>query len=172
MVAYLGLWVVLLPCFTILAISMSLHLQIKEELKDAMRAKDEVRTTVIRSLLTGFTNELVAKKQKPDEELGDEHARAVIARAAKQRKDSIAQFEKGGRDDLAERERQELAVISAYMPAMMSREDIKKIAERKKESLGFTNPAETGKLVGALMNDLKGRADGADVKAVVEELFA
>lgn len=150
---------------------MSLHTQIKDELKDAMRAKDEVRTTVIRSLLTAFTNELVSKKRKPDEILEDESVLAVIGRAAKQRKDSIEQFEKGGRSELAEREKQELEIIQGYLPEMMSREDIQRLAEAKKETLGVTSPTEAGKLIGALMSELKGRADGADVKAIVDALF-
>ena len=90
---------------------MGLHTQIQDEIKHAMKARDEVRLTVLRSLVTAFTNELVAKKRKPDEELSDEDTLVVISRAAKQRKDSIEQFQKGGRDDLAEREIKELSII-------------------------------------------------------------
>ena len=150
---------------------MTLHAQIKDELKDAMRAKDEIRLTVIRALLTAFTNELVSKKRKPDEVLEDEGVLAVISRAAKQRKDSIDQFEKGGRPELAEREKKELEIIQGYLPEMMGRDEIQKLAEAKKEALGATEAADKGKLMGALMGELKGKADGGDVKAVVDSLF-
>ena len=83
---------------------MSLHQDIKDQIKDAMKARDEVRLGVLRGLLAGFTNELVATKRTPQEELLDEQAMSVIMRAVKQRKDSIDQFTKGGRPELAESE--------------------------------------------------------------------
>lgn len=173
--------------------------QIKNELKDAMRAKETMKVTVLRSLLSGFTNELVAKKQKPDEAISDEDALAVINRAAKQRKDSIEQFTKGNRLDLADNEKKELEIIQSYLPTMMSVEEIEPIVQAKMEALGVTDlsannaqagksgvaktangsspgaantAALRGKLIGAVMGELKGEADGADVKAVVEKLLS
>jgi len=137
-----------------------------------MRAKDEILLTLLRSLLTAFTNELVAKKRKPNEELGDDDSLTVLKRAAKQRQDSIEQFTNGNRPDLAEREEKELVIIRSYLPQMMSREDIEKIARAKKEAAGIIDPKEKGKFMGALMGELKGKADGADVKAVIDSLFA
>lgn len=151
---------------------MSLHTQLQGELKETMRAKDEIRLTLLRSLLTAFTNELVAKKRKPSEELEDEEVLTVLRRAAKQRQDSIEQFTKGSRPDLAEREEKELVIIQSYLPQMMSREEIEEIAKAKKGSMGITDPKEKGKFMGALMSDLKGKADGADVKAVIDSLFS
>lgn len=148
-----------------------LYDQIKSELKDAMRAKDSVRLTTLRSLLSAFTNELVAQKKRPDEPVDDEMALTVIRRGVKQRKDAIEQFEKGGRPELAENEKAECAILEAYLPQMMSREDIKKVAEAKKAELGVTDKTKIGQLTGAIMKELKGKADGADVKAVVDELF-
>ena len=150
---------------------MTMHKKIKEEIKDAMRAKDEVRLTTLRSLLSAFTNELVVKKRKPDEELSDEDVFSVLRRAAKQRKDSIEQFKKGDRADLADQEQKELVIIESFLPKQMSREEIQKHAEAKKAELGITEKAHMGKLIGALMQDLKGKADGNDVKSVVEALF-
>ena len=150
---------------------MTIHESLKKAIPDAMRAKDAARLTTLRSLVTAMTNEVVAKKRKPDEFLTDEEALAVLKRAANQRKDSISQFEQGGRQDLAEPEKAELAIIEGYLPAMMSREDIEAVAKEKMAELGVSGKADAGKFIGALMKDLKGKADGADVKAVVDALL-
>jgi uncharacterized protein YqeY len=151
--------------------TMSIHQDIKNELKPAMIAKDQVKLSVIRGLMTAFMNELVAKKIKPDELLSDEDALNVIRRAAKQRKDSIEQFQAGGREDLVASEEAELKIIETYLPQLMGREEIKQIAEAKKAEMDITDKSKAGILTGALMKDLKGKADGADVKAVVDELL-
>lgn len=150
---------------------MSLHESIKKSIPDAMRAKDEVKLRTIRSLVTMMTNEVVAKKRKPDEFLTDEEALPVIKRAASQRKDSIEQFEKAGRNDLAEPEKAELAILESYLPAMMPREKVEEIAKAKAAEMGVTSKADAGKFMGALMKELKGQADGNDVKAVVDALL-
>lgn len=149
-----------------------IHEQIKGEVKQALLAKDQVKLGVVRGLISAFTNELVNLKRKPDEMLDDETAIAVIRRESKKRKDSITQFEAGGRADLAESEKAELTLIEVYLPKLMSREEIKPLAEAKKAELGVTSKADAGKLMSALMKDLKGKADGADVKAIADELLA
>src|SRR3989339_512608 len=103
---------------------MSLHQDIKEQVKDALRAKDTIRLNVLRGLLSAFTNEAVSKRRKPDEELSNEEVLTVIGRAVKQRKDSIEQFEKGDRVDLVEVEKSELAILETYLPVQMSRDEI------------------------------------------------
>jgi uncharacterized protein len=150
---------------------MSLHTQIKEEVKSAMLAKDTVRLNTLRSLLAAFTNEAVAKKRKPSEELPDNEVLDVIRRAVKQRKDSIEQFRKGGREDLATSEEAELAVLSTYLPANVSKEEILKVAQAKKVELGITDKSGMGKLMGAVMKEFGGNADGTDVKEVVDSLL-
>ena len=150
---------------------MSLQKDIQGSIKEAMLAKDAVRLSVMRGLTAAFTNELVAKGRKPTEELSDEDSLAVIRRAVKQRKESIEQFRKGNRKDLAEKEEAELIILDAYLPQMMSREEVKKIARAKKEELGVSDKSKTGMLMSAVMKDLKGKADGGDVKAVVDSLF-
>lgn len=150
---------------------MTLHEKIKEQIKESMRAKDTMRLSVLRGFLAGFINELVAQKKKPSEILGDEEALAVIARAAKQRKDSIEQFTKGGRNDLADKEKAELIIIEEYLPKMMERDEVEKIVREKKEVLNITDKSKMGILMGAIMKELKGKADGAVVKEVVENLF-
>ncbi|MDO8566809.1 MAG: GatB/YqeY domain-containing protein [bacterium] len=150
---------------------MPIHETLKKSIPDALRARDEVRLRTLRSLVTAMTNEVVAKKRRPDEYLNDDEAFAVIKRAVNQRKDSIAQFEKASRGDLVEPEKAELAILESYLPPMMSPKEIEKIARAKMAELGISNKADTGKLTGALMKDLKGKADGSDVKAVVDSLF-
>jgi len=149
-----------------------MHQQIKDHIKEAMIAKDSVRLNTLRGILAAFTNETMAKKRKPDEMLTDDEAIEVIRRAVKQRKDSISQFRAGGREDLASSEEAELVILEAYLPQMMSRDEIKVIAEQKKTEMGVTDKSKMGMFMGAVMKELKGKADGEDVKAVVEELLA
>lgn len=146
--------------------------QIRDEMISAMKAKEEIRLRVLRGLLAAFTNELVARKKKPDDVLDDDGALSVIKRAVKQRLDSIEQFEKGGRNDLAEVEKEELSILSVYLPQMMSKEEILKVAEVKKQELGVEDKSKMGVFMGAVMAELKGKADGKDVKEVIDSLFS
>jgi uncharacterized protein YqeY len=150
---------------------MAIHENLKKEIPDTMRAKDEVKLRTLRSLVTAMTNEVVAKKRKPDEFLADDEALAVLKRAANQRKDSIEQFEAAGRHELAEPEKLELAIIQGYLPAQMSEEEVKSAVTAKAAELGVTSKVDANKLIGALMRDLKGKADGALVKEAVEKLL-
>ena len=149
--------------------------KIKQELKEAMLAKDKVRTIVLRDLLAGFTNELIFQKKKPQDEVSDELALIVIKKAVKQRKDSIEQFGKGGRADLVKTEKTELEILEKYLPEMISAEKIEKIARAEKNKLNITDKFKLGILIGAVMKEIKisgSDADGAEVKKVVESLFA
>ena len=148
-----------------------LHQKIRDEIKAAMRSKDQVKLDTLRGILAAFTNELVAKKRKPDEELFDEDALVVISRLAKQRKDSIAQFKAGGREDLAKEEEAQLKILEVYLPEMMEKEEVEKIAKAKKKELGIADASKKGMLMAALMKELKGKADGMMVKEVVDSLF-
>ena len=151
---------------------MSIHETLKKSIPEAMRAHDAVRLQTLRSLVTMMTNEAVAKKRKPDEFLPDDEAFAVIKRAANQRKDSIEQFIAGGRPELAEPEKLELAIIETYLPVMMGPEEIEVIAKAKMTEMGIVSKAEAGKFTGMLMQELKGKADGGDVKVVVDNLLS
>ena len=148
-----------------------LHEQIKNNIKEAMMAKDGVRLETFRGMLAAFTNELVSKNRKPTEMLTDEEAIAVIARLSKQRKDSIEQFRKGNREDLVKKEQAELAILETFLPKLMEKAEVEKIARAKKDELGITDPTKKGMLMSALMKDLKGKADGMVVKEVVDSLF-
>ena len=140
-------------------------------MKQAMLAKDTMRRDALRSLLAAFTNELVAKGKPPQETISDADAFTVIKRQVKQRKDSIEQFRKGGREDLAQTEEVELHIIEIYLPKMMGRDEIRKIAEAKKSALGIMGASKKGILMGAVMKETAGKADGTDVKTVVDSLF-
>ena len=148
-----------------------LHEQIKNKIKDAMMAKDTLRLDVYRGMLSAFTNELVSKGKKPNEMLPDEEALTVVSRLSKQRKDSIEQFKKGNRDDLVKKEELELFILETYLPKMMDKSEVEKIALSKKNELNVSDPKEKGKLMSAIMKDLKGKADGTVVKEVVDALF-
>lgn len=148
-----------------------LQTQIKEEMKQAMLAKNALKRDALRGLLAAFTNELVAKGKPPQEAISDTDALAVIKRQVKQRKDSIEQFKQGNREDLVKAEEAELRIIEVYLPTMMGKDEIRKIAEAKKMTLGIADPSKKGILMGAIMKETAGKADGADVKEIVDSLF-
>ena len=150
---------------------MALQQQIKTDMVTAMKAREALKVEVLRGLMAACTNELVALKKLPTEELLDENVLNVIRREVKKRKDSIEQFTKGNRPELAQKEDAERVILEVYLPAMMSQDDIRKIAEAKKAELGLTDKKEAGKFMGLLMKDLAGKADGTDVKAVIDSLF-
>ena len=150
---------------------MTIHETLKAGIPDAMRAKDSVRLTTLRSLVTAMTNEAVAKKLGPTTFLSDDDALVVLKRAANQRKDSIEQFTAGGRPELAEPEKLELAIIESFLPAQMSREEVETVVKAKIAELGVSSKAESGKLLGAVMKELKGKADGGVVKEVADSLL-
>ncbi len=150
---------------------MSLHEQIKDEVKPAMKAKDVVRLSVVRNMISAFVNELVATDKTPQDMLDDAGVLKVIKRLSNQRKDSIEQFTAGGRPELAETEKAELAILEKYLPKLMSLEEIAFVARAKKNELGITDKSKAGQLTGAIMKELAGKADGGDVKKVVDELF-
>ncbi len=145
--------------------------QIKNSIKEAMLAKDAVRLEVLRGMSAAFMNELVAKGRKPQDTLTDEEALAVIARLSKQRKDSIEQFAKAGREDLVAEERSQLEVLEKYLPKLMERGEVEAFAKSKLAELGISDPSKKGMIMAAIMKDLKGKADGSLVKEVVDSLF-
>lgn len=148
-----------------------LHQQIKDEVKKSMLARETDRLAAVRNILAAFTNELVAKKQKPDEILPDEDALTVLKRLAKQRKESIEQFKIGNRPEMATAEEKELTFIESFLPMQMSREEIQKVAEQKITELGVNDKSKMGMLMSAVMKETKGQADGNTVKEIITELL-
>lgn len=150
---------------------MSLHEQIKGEIKKAMMARDTVRLEVMRGLTTAFMNELVSSGRTPQDVLTDEEALKVITRSAKQRKDSIEQFTAGGRMDLVEEEKPQLAILEEYLPKLMEKSEVESFVKEKIAELENVDPTKKGMFMATLMKDLKGKADGTVVKQAVDELF-
>ncbi len=152
--------------------SVMTQTELKEQMKEAMKAHDEVRLLLVRGLMSAGTNELVSKGRKPTDELSPEDVMTVIARAVKQRKDSIDQFRKGGREDLAAKEEAELSILESFMPPQMSEAEVEDAVKAKMTEMGITDKSKQGMFMGAVMKDLKGKADGNMVKAVIERLLS
>jgi uncharacterized protein YqeY len=147
---------------------MSLKAQITEDMKNAMRAKEAGKLATIRLILAEI------KRKEVDEqiELNDAQTLAIIEKMIKQRKDSITQFEAGGRQDLADIEKAELVVLAAYMPAGLSDEEIAAEVAAAVAATGATGPGDMGKLMGVLKPKLAGRADMTVVSAMVKKALA
>ena len=140
--------------------------KIMDDVKAAMKNKEADRLSAIRFLQAAIKNKEIDVRPNT---ITDEDIMGVIKKMAKQRKDSIEQFEKGNRDDLAQREKEELAILEVYLPAQASREDVEAAVDRALASLGDVDPSKAGIVVGAAMKELQGNADGAMVKEVVAE---
>lgn len=143
---------------------MGLKEQITEDMKAAMRAKDTVRLGTIRLLTAAI------KQKEVDEriELTEAHILAIIEKMIKQRKDSISQFEAGGRQDLADIEKAELAILSTYMPAALSEHEVKAEVAAAVASTGASGPQDMGKVMAILKPKLSGRADMTVVSGLVK----
>lgn len=148
---------------------MTIKETIDTDLKEAMKAKDSDKLTVLRGIKSAFTNKVVANGGTPQDEISDGVAMEVLKTSAKQRKDAILQFEKGGRPELAESEKKELEIIEAYLPETMSEDAIREIVKAKMAETGIADKSGMGQLMGAVMKETAGQADGGDVKKVVEE---
>jgi len=134
-----------------------------------MRAKDGPRRNTIRMVEAAIKNAEIDKRGK---ELAENEILAILQRQVKQRRESIEQFTQGGREDLADKERVEIAIIEAYLPHQLSGEEVALRARVVIEQVGASGPADRGKVMGVLMKDLRGQADGSLVNAVVGELLA
>lgn len=143
--------------------------KIKAEIKPAMIARDTVRLGTLRLIIAAFTNELVTQGRPPTDPLSDEDCMKVIKRLSKQRKDSIEQFIAGGRPELAEDEKAELAVIESFLPAQMTEEEIEARVKAKLAESPL-DPTKKGQFVGIMMRELGADADGALVKSVIDRL--
>ncbi len=147
---------------------MSIKAQLTSDLKDAMRERDDRRRDVLRFTLAALQNAEIATR----EELDEPAAMAVLAKEAKQRRDSIEEFRKADRQDLVAKEEAELAVLAPYLPEQLSREEIAQAARQAIQETGASSPQEMGKVMAVLMPQLRGRADGRQVNEVVQELLA
>ncbi len=149
---------------------MPLKEQLTSDLTDAMRQSDDVRKSTLRMLLTAINVAEVAGSER--RQLNDEQVMQVLAKQVKQRRESIDEFQKAGRQDLVDKEAAELKVLEAYMPPQIPREEIEAEARKAIAEVGAKGPSDKGKVMQTLMPRLSGRADGRDINAVVTELLA
>ena len=148
---------------------MSLKDKINADLKDAMRSGDQARKLTLRAVKTAIREAEVAGEEARTAD--DQEILTIIGKQAKQRRDSIVEFEKGDRFDLAEQERSELIVLEAFLPQQLTREEIVEHAKKIIADLGATGPRQMGAVMRPLMQDLRGLADGKLVNQVVQELL-
>lgn len=142
--------------------------ELQGELKQAMLAKDELRKSVLRMLLSAI-NYYEIQKRGAGYEATDEDVMSVIQKESKQRKDSIEQFKAGGRQDLVDKETKELEILQTYLPKQMTEEEIREIVKETISQIGATTIADMGKVMLAAMPKLKGKADGALVSQLVKQ---
>ena len=142
--------------------------KLKEELKQSMLAKNELKTSVLRLLLSAI-NYYEINKGGAGYEATDEDVLSVIQKEAKQRRDSIEQFKNAGRQELVDKENKELEILKTYLPEQMGEEEIKKLVIEVIKETGASNIQEIGKVMGALMPKVKGKADGSLVSRIVKE---
>lgn len=152
--------------------TMISYTQIQDEIKQSLRSKDELRLSVLRDIKTSLTNELVATGRKAQDIPDEKDVLKVIKRLAKQRKDSIEQFKAGKREDLAQKEEAELAILLEYLPEEMNDEEIESLVRRKIKELGVLDTSKMGILIGAVMKETENRADGTIVRQIVERVLS
>ncbi len=149
---------------------MSLQEQLVNDMKEAMKARDEVKVSTIRMLRAAIKNKEI-EKGGTSYKLSDKEIIDVIITAIKQRKDSIEQFTKGNRNDLAEKEKKEAEILQGYLPPQMSEDDIKAEVKKAIAETGAVSQKDMGKVMKALMPKVAGKADGAVVNRLVKELI-
>ncbi|KKP80230.1 MAG: hypothetical protein A2271_02890 [Candidatus Moranbacteria bacterium RIFOXYA12_FULL_35_19] len=142
--------------------------KIQEDLKIAMKAGDSAKRDTLRMLDSMIKNCEIEKKKR-ETGLSDEEIQEVIARAIKQRRDSVSQYTAGGRPELAQKENQEIEILIGYMPAQMSEESARVEVLKIIAEVGAVSKSEIGKVMGKAMKDLKGKVDGNLVKKIAEE---
>ena len=146
---------------------MNLKDRLTEDLRQSMRQGDERRKSTIRLVRAAIINAEIERGQ----DLGEDEVLAIIAKQAKQRRESVAEFAKGGRQDLVDQEEEELQILLSYLPAQMSRDEIEVAARQVIAEVGATSMAQMGEVMRQLMSQLKGKADGSLVNQVVREIL-
>jgi hypothetical protein len=143
--------------------------RVTSEMKDAMKARDKVRLRTLRGLRSALMNKTIDKRQGDDAELDDSEQLAVVRKEVKQRKDSIEQFEDAGRDDLVQKEKEELEILKEFMPEPMSDEKLEEIIDGIIDDVGASDMSDMGPVMGRAMGELRGKVDGSRVQQIVRE---
>ncbi len=147
---------------------MSLEKKLEEDLLNAMKAREAEKVGVLRMVKAAMTNYKIDKKR---EKLEETEVQDILQKQVKLRKESIESFEKGGRAEMAEKEKKELAILQAYLPKEMSDDEIKSLAQKAIQESGAKTKADMGKVMKALMPAVKGRADGKKVNEILTSLL-
>ncbi|MDX1590734.1 MAG: GatB/YqeY domain-containing protein [Balneolaceae bacterium] len=148
---------------------MDIKEAVLQDLKKAMKAKDADRLRVLRSLKAKLLEKEISERSGGEGDISNEQAVEVLMKAAKQRRESIEQFEQGGREDLADAEKAELEVIESYLPKMMDDDEIREAVKAHIDKTGASGMSDMGKVMGAMMGSLKGKAEGSAVSRIVKE---
>lgn len=146
-----------------------LHEQIENDLKTALKSGEKEKIGVLRFLISAIKNFQIEKRAQDKKYLSDEDIIIVLRRQTKQCKDSITEYEKGGRSDLTDKEKKELEILESYLPTEMNEDQIREVVKKKITKLGISGKAEFGKLMGNVMKEVSGNTDGDKVKKIVEE---
>jgi len=147
---------------------MTLVEDINKDFLEAYKTKNETKSSVLRMLKSNLQS---AEKEKGSV-LDDDEAIKVVQKEAKQRNESISEFKKGGRKDLAEKEQNELEILETYLPEQLGKDEIKKIVEETITEVGATSKADMGKVMGAVMPKVAGKTDGGQVSKAANELLS
>lgn len=145
--------------------------KIETDLKEALRAGDSLRVSVLRLALAAIANKTIALVKK-DVGLSDEEVSDVLRTEIKKRKDSVEQFRSGGREDLAQKEEKELQILQAYLPPDLAQAELERIVAESVREAGVSGPQDFGKVMKQAMSVLKGRADGSRVSEAVKKALA
>ncbi len=143
--------------------------QIKADLKEAMRAKEELRLSVLRMMISALRNKEITLRKGEDVSLTDEQVLEVITSEVKKRKDSIKSYQDGGRDDLAENEKKEIEILSKYLPEQMTEEELEAVVDDVIKSKSENSTVAFGAIMGEVMSRVKGKADGSLVATIVKK---
>lgn len=146
---------------------MDLDLKIKEDLRSALKSKETEKLSVLRMLASSMKNKQIEKKKR--DKLSDKEIQEVVFKEVKQRKDSISEYKKGNREDLAQKEQKEIEILNGYLSKQMSNADILNAVEKAIKSTSASSPSDMGKVMSKLMPEVKGKADGAVVSKIVKE---
>ena len=147
---------------------MTLEAQLQDDMKAAMRSRDSVRLGVIRFIRSEIHNEQISKQA----ELSDEDVILVLSRLAQQRRDSIEAFTQGNRKELADKEKGELAIVLEYLPVQMTSDEITELARKVIEEVAANGAQDMGKVMGRIVPQVRGRAEGRQVSAIVMKLLS
>ena len=147
---------------------MTIKEKLQQDLKESLKKKDTIRLNTVRSIINAIKNKEIDLRK----ELTEDEIYGILNTLAKQRRESIEQYEKGGRQDLVEQEKRELEIILEYLPEQLSDEEIEKIVKETIEEVGASSIKDMGKVMKAVMPKVKGRADGKKVNEMVKKFLS